>query len=318
MKRSAFLILFFISLSLVGQDKLTKIRVTPQWVPQSQFSGIYMACEKGFYREMGLDVEVIHPSTAISSINMLKSGQTDIISSQLIEAMLYRDSGVNLVNFLQVSEHNSLMILSHKPINNIKDLNHKKIGRWASGFSELAIAFVSENGIDVEWVPFLSNIALYISEAIDATLCMGYNEFFQLKMSGTSTSENQILRFRDLGYDIQEDGMYVMAEYYKKNKDILKKFAEATKQGWEWIRESEENQEEALDYVMFLVDKMNVPTNRVNQKFMLEEILRLQENNEGIAPYYLSKERFNFAQDLMIRNNFIFNTISYEEFVKHQ
>lgn len=316
MKNVLIYLFFIIPFVVSGQGKLTELRVTPQWTTQSQFAGIYMAYEKGFYREVGLDVKIIHPSVAIPSISLLKSGKTDIITSQLIEAMLYRDSGVKLVNFLQTSEHNSLMILCRKPLNSINDLNGKKIGKWSTGFSELAMAFVNGYGLDVEWVPFLNNIALYISGAIDATLCMGYNEFFQLKMSGTPITDKQIIKFRDLGYDVPEDGMYVLDSYYEKNKKVLKAFAQATKKGWDWIRQNKKNQEETIDYVMNLVKKFNIPTNRVNQTFMLEEVLRLQQNMDGVAPYKLEKERFEFALELMIRNNFIFDTISYEDFVR--
>lgn len=315
MKRFLLIPLLFLPLCCFGQQRLQKVRVTPQWTPQSQFAGIYMAKEKGFYEEAGLDVEIIHPSASISSVNMLKNGDTDIITSQLIEAMLYKDSGVDLVNFLQTSEHNSLIILSREPYDDIHGLNHKKIGRWSAGFAELGMALINGYGLDVEWIPFYSNIALYISGAIDATLCMGYNEFFQIKMSGTTITDKQVFKFRDLGYDVPEDGFYTLIGYYETNKELLKRFAEATKKGWDWIR-NPENEKETMDYVMSLIDKYHIPSNRVNQTFMLEEILRLQQNDKGEAPYYLSKERFDFAVRLMMDNNFLLNSISYEDFVK--
>lgn len=315
MRKLIFYLFLLIPVLGFGQQKLQKVRVTPQWTPQSQFAGIYMAKEKGFYEEAGLDVEIIHPSAAISSVNLLTSGKTDIITSQLIEAMLYKDSGVDLINFLQTAEHNSLIILSREPYDDISGLNNKKIGRWSAGFSELGMALINGYGLDVEWIPFFSNIALYISGAIDATLCMGYNEFFQLKMSGTPITEKQVFKFKDLGYDVQEDGFYTLASFYEANSDLLRRFAEATKKGWDWTRKLE-NEEETIDYIMSLVEKYHIPSNRINQTFMLEEILRLQENEKGEVPYFISKERFDFAVKLMLDNNFIFNTIDYEEFIK--
>lgn len=308
-------LLLLLPLSVVGQAKLQKVRVTPHWMPQCQFAGIYMAKEKGFYEEVGLDVEIIHPSAGVSSIDMLRNGQTDIITSQFMEALIGCDSGVNLVNILQTSEHNSLYILCREPLGSVKDLNHKKIGRWSAGFMELAMAFISGYGLEVEWVPFLNNIALYISGAIDATLCMGYNEFFQLKMSGTPITDKQIIKFRDLGYDVPEDGFYTLRSYCTSHSDVVAHFVEATRKGWLWVHDSS-HWEETVDYVMKLVQENNLPTNRVNQQFMLEEILRLQQNNDGEVPFFLTKERFDFTMDLMIENNFILDRKNYEDFVR--
>ncbi len=314
MKR--FFVFFFLLLpTLLSSQELVKVRISPQWIPQSQFAGIYMALEKGFYRDAGLDVEIIHPTVSNSAINLLKEGKTDVITSMLVEALLYEDAGVELVNFLQISYHNSLTIVSREPIPNVSDLNHKKIGQWKAGFSELAMVLINTNGLDVTWVPFLSNIALFISGAIDATICMSYNEYYQLKMSGFEINEDQVIRLKNMGYDVPEDGLYTTKEYYQKHPEVLKNFAEATKKGWEWVR-LPENREETLDRVMKMVKQYHTPSNRVNQKFMLDEILRLQEDN-GVAPYYLSEERFDFALKILIDNNFLINTVSYQDFVKN-
>lgn len=315
MKKYVLFLTLLLPLVGLGQEKLQKVRVTPQWTPQSQFAGIYMAKEKGFYEEVGLDVEIIHPSAAISSANLLRNGETDIITSQLIEALIYKDSGLDIVNILQTAEHNSLYILSREPLESVKDLNHKKIGRWSAGFTELAMAFASANALDIEWIPVLTNIAVYISGALDATLCMGYNEFFQLKMSGTPITEKQVVRLRDIGYDVPEDGFYALESYAVANPTVVAHFVEATKRGWLWVSEPE-NREETLDCVMRMVDADNLPTNRVNQAFMLDELIRLQRNKDGETPFFLSKERFDFTTNLLMENNFIMDSILYENFVR--
>ncbi len=313
-----FLIILFLSIPILlfsQPQKLTKIRVSPQWTAQSQFAGIYMAYKNGYYKEKGLDVEIIHPSVSNSSINKLMKGETDIITSQLIEAMLYKDSGIPLVNFLQVSSHNSLLIFTRDPMKNISDLNNKKVGRWKIGFYELAMIFVLNNGVQVEWVPFLNNVSLFVSGAIDATLCMTYNEMIQLEAAGFDMEADHTFMFKDLGYDVPEDGFYVTDQFFNKNKETLKLFAEATKQGWNWVR-MEENREATIDYVMQMVKANNIPTNRVIQTKMLDRILELQED-DGKAPYKLTKNAFEFAERLLEINNFLTKPIKYEEFVKN-
>ena len=60
---------------------------------------------------------------------------------------------------------------------------------------------------------------------------------FQLKMAGQRIKDEQLLYMRDIGYNVPEDGGYVTAEFYRKHKDLVTKFAEATRKGWEWAVE---------------------------------------------------------------------------------
>ncbi len=139
---------------------------------------MYVADSLGFYEELGLDVEIIHPSATHSSNQMLAKGSTDIIGSQLVDALIEWDRGFKMVNVLQCSENNSIMIVSRTPVETLEDLKGKKIGHWKAGFSYLGFILDKRNNLQVEWIPFHSNIALYISGAIDATLAMEYNEYF--------------------------------------------------------------------------------------------------------------------------------------------
>lgn len=313
-KQKMFLFFLLIFMSIAGTQAQTKIRVTPQWLPQAQFTGLYVAQKKGFYKEAGLDVQILHPTATHTALDMLTNGETDIITSQLIEAILFSEQHSPLINILQTSEHNSLMVISHEPIKKINQLEGKKVGRWKAGFSELAYALAASNGLQkIEWVPFHSNIALFISGAIDATLAMEYNEYFQILMSGTNISDRNLLFIRNHGFDIPEDGFYTKAEYAKKNKETLKDFAEATKKGWEWSRDPE-NQDEALEIVMQVLKENNIHNNRVNQRYMMRVILKLQENSESIAPYYLQKERFEETEQMLIKFGFLKKGSLYESF----
>jgi NitT/TauT family transport system substrate-binding protein len=89
------------------------------------------------------------------------------------------------------------------------------VGYWQSGFSELPFAMDKKFGLGIQWIPFISNINLYISGAIDATLAMSFNELFQLRMAGQRIKKEQLLYMRDIGYNVPEDGVYVTLDYYR-------------------------------------------------------------------------------------------------------
>ena len=63
----------------------------PHWIPQAQFAGYYMALEKGFYTEMGLKVNIIHPNTSRIATESLKNKEVDVISLFLVSALTAQD-----------------------------------------------------------------------------------------------------------------------------------------------------------------------------------------------------------------------------------
>ena len=288
-----------------------KITFSPQWSPQSQFAGYYVALEKGYYAEAGLDVSIIHPTNSYSSINMLKDGTADIITSELIQAMVATDKEIRLVNLLQTTQHSTLVLISHtKDIQQMSDLAGCRIGTWKVGFSEIPHMIDEGQNLDIEWIKFINPLNIYISGAIDATLGKSYNEQILFSMSGITPGS--ILRFSELGYDYPEDGLYVSEKFFKKHPQQCRKFAEASRKGWEWVRN---NRKEALEIVMKYVKKEKVSTNIYNQKWMLETILEAQEGVKGEIPSYcLHIDAFNRLNELLLKYGYISKPVEYKRF----
>ena len=101
-----YLILLSLMLISLFQGFGQQIIFTPQWTPQSQFAGYYAALENGYYADAGLDVSVVHPTSSYSSVSMLKDGTSDIITCELIQAMMISDD-IKLVNLLQTTQHST-------------------------------------------------------------------------------------------------------------------------------------------------------------------------------------------------------------------
>ena len=307
-KIRCLLCIMFISL-LSGYAQ--KITFTPQWTPQSQFAGYYAALENGYYAEAGLDVSIVHPTNSYSSMNMLKDGTADIITCELIQAMVATDKEIRLVNLLQTTQHSTLVLISHlKDVRQMSDLTGRRIGTWKVGFSEIPHMIDKEQHLGIEWVQFINPLNLYISGAIDATLGKSYNEEVLFSMSGVTPGS--VLRFSELGFDYPEDGLYVTEAFFKKHPQQCRQFAEASRKGWEWVRN---NRKEALEIVMKYVKEANVPTNRYNQKWMLETILEAQEDVKGEMPsYQLGTDAFHRLNETLLKYGYISKPVVYKRF----
>ena len=286
-----------------------RIVFTPQWTPQSQFAGYYVAQEKGFYKEAGVEVDFQHPSVSYSALNRLMEGSSDMITTQLTQAMIAIDRGIPMAHVLQTSQKNGLVLLGRSDsIRTIEDLRKKKVGVWKAGFGELAYIMDAELRLGIKWIPFLEGTNLFISGAIDATLAMSYNEYLQIRVSG---HEDKIpIRLSDIGYDYPEDGLYVSLDFYRRYPERVKAFVEASRKGWEWTYE---HPEEALDIVMKWAEKEQVHTNRIFQRWMLEEILRLQcEEGERKPSFRLDAGVVKKLSDLLWKHHRIQNPVTIE------
>ena len=154
-----------------------------------------------------------------------------------------------------------------------------------------------KDNLDYEWIRFAQNVNLFVTGALDATLAMSYNEYYQLLQAGMEIGDECVYRFCDHGYNVQEDGVYMTRDYYLGHRDLAGRFAEASRRGWEWAAE---HPEETLDIVMEYVDREHITTNRVMQRLMLEDVLRLQVDREsGQRDFRLRPDMVKLASSLM-------------------
>lgn len=295
-----------------AQTQDETIVFTPQWTAQAQFAGYYVAEAKGFYREAGVKVKIEHPTTTQPAMSRLRSNACQATTLQLCQALEIINDGIPLVNILQTSMNNAMVIVSARG----KDpLTQKgaKVGIWSVGFGQLAMCMSYMDHLNYEWVRFAQNINLFLSGALDATLAMSYNEYNQLVQAGIEMTDKNVYRFCDHGYNVQEDGVYMSRDYYENHREQAKKFAKASRKGWDWAAQ---HPEETLDIVMQYVDKEHIATNRVMQRLMLKEILRLQVDRESKQrEFRLRPDMVRLASRLMVDNHMLGREVKYEELI---
>ena len=285
---------------------------TPQWTAQAQFAGYYVAQEKGFYKEAGINVKIVHPSVTQSALNRMLNNASQATTLQLCQALEVVDMGEELVNILQTSMNNAMVIVSAR---NKDPLTQKgqRVGIWSAGFGQIAICMSIKEGLDYEWVRFATNMSLFVTGALDATLAMSYNEYYQLMEAGLELSDKNVYRFCDHGYNIQEDGVYMAKSYYEKHREQAHAFAEASKKGWLWAAD---HPEETLDIVMKYVKADRIATNRIMQKLMLQEVLRLQVDRESKKrEFRLRPDMVEKASQLMVENKMLEREVKYDELI---
>lgn len=282
---------------------------TPQWEPQTQFAGYYMAKAKGYYKSQGLNVEIAHPSRAQNAYEYLKSGKAQFVTMNLSQAVYYKLHGADIVNVMQTSQSNSLMLISHSPLLSMSALQNRKLGVWNYLNKDFVNAVLAKYGIKANLVYFNSGVNVFLSGAVDVCMVGSYNEYPQLIECGYKIEPANVMRLSDWGYKMPEEGVYVLRSFYEKHKEVVRKFVEASKQGWLFTATHPAT---AVNQTMQYIKRNHVATNSYHQRLMLNEVLRLQKNpTTGKRTFVLSPKDFETAMSFVSSSS-----IRYNDFVK--
>ncbi len=314
-KKILFLVAGLLVIQTLSAQKRQRIVFSPQWHAQAQFAGYIVAHSLGFYEAEGLNVEIKYPSETQSSLDFMRDGRADIITNMLPNAiMLKANSNMDIVNIMQTAQHASLC-LARKPgirAAKVDDFLDMRVGLWANGLA--CPAEIMNHSQELHWkvIPFREGFNLLNYDMVDAITCMEYNEVLRMKYSGKDVSDKSILRLCEHGYDIPEDGIYCLNDFYKKNQKAVKAFIRASRKGWEWCRK---NPEKAIEMVINEMRTEFVYSSTIVQLAGLRIILKKQEYTPGKVTYTLSREQYEKAAGMLKEGHRIENIPDYKSFI---
>jgi len=163
----ATLLLALSSAPASARDKLTLVL---DWSINPDHAPLYVAKEKGFFREAGLDVTLIEPGDPNSPPRLVAAGRYDLAISYQPQLHMQIDRGLPLVRIgtLVSAPLNSLVVLKSGPIKSIRDLKGRKIGYSVGGFEEALLrAMLGKYGLKMADVTLI-NVNFSLSPALMA------------------------------------------------------------------------------------------------------------------------------------------------------
>lgn len=274
--------LFWLPL-MVQAASLEPLVMQLRWITQAQFAGYYVALDKGFYRDHGLDVTILPGGPNLEPVQSLKSGLIDVSIEWLPHALVQRKQRIPVVNIAQIFHRSGYTLSCRKDrgIETGKDLQGKRVGSWFVGDEEKINALLRKYQVEVTLYQQNFNLGDLVEGKADCISTMRYNEYLQLLDLGMRAEEITTFDFDALGVATLEDGLYVIEEMLEDPKmvDRFARFLAATIEGW---RYTIDHPEEALEIVLD-----NDPTGALDerhQRNMLEVILTLlHEDREQIG-----------------------------------
>ncbi len=248
------------AMSLAAAQAMAADKVVLQlkWVAQGQFAGYFVAKEKGFYEEEGLDVEIKNGGPDIAPEQVIAGGGADVIVTWMAAGLAARDKGVNLVNIAQPYAKSGLELICPKdgPVQTEADFKGHTLGVWFFGNEYPFYAWMNKLGLPTEGgadgVTVLKqsfDVQPLIQKQADCISVMTYNEYWQAIDAGFKPEDLVVFNYTDLGNDLLEDGLYVIEDNLKDPafEDKMVRFVRASMKGWKY---AVDNPEEAAEAVM--------------------------------------------------------------------
>ena len=262
-----------------------------KWVTQAQFAGYYVAKEKGFYDEAGLDVTIKAGGPDINPSQVIAGGGADVVLDWMPSALATREKGVPLVNIAQPFQKSGMMLTCRKEtgISKPEDFKGKTLGVWFAGNEYPFLSWMSTLGLSTaggaDGVTVLKqgfNVDPLLQKQADCISTMTYNEYWQVIDAGLPAEELVVFPYEDQGVATLEDGIYTLEASLKDPAmvDKLARFVKASMKGWDW---AVANPDEAA-MIVLENDETGAQTEK-HQKRMMGEIAKLVGKSEKGTGY---------------------------------
>jgi NitT/TauT family transport system substrate-binding protein len=315
MKRYFFSFVFLLMFTLPAIAQKDTYRLLLHWYPQAQFAGYYYAQEKGFYKELGLTIEIIYGTVTTPSSHIIKTGDFDFATLWLSTAMQLKEAKVPLQLLAQTNQSSALMLVSHKGrgVDRLEEFNGKKIGIWSGDFELQPLSLLSRNNIEMNVITINNSINLFLRGGVDVCMAMWYNEYHEILSAGIREEDLNVFRMSDYGMNFPEDGIYVNEKLAWNRPGMCKKFIEASLRGW---MAAFDDIEGTLDILEKACNKAGVPFSRAHQRWMLNcfRELLVHPRTRKIETT-LPVHAYNFVGSVLMERNFIKSIPPYETFI---
>lgn len=232
----AIIALLMSSLSASAADKMTLIL---DWFINPDHGPIIVAQEKGYFKDAGLEVEIIAPADPSDPPKMVAAGNADLAIAYQPQLHLQIHEGLPLkrVGTLVASPLNCLLVLADGPIKTLADLKGKKVGFSVAGVEEAVLtAILKPHGLtlaDIELVNVNWSLSpSLMSKQVDAVI--GAYRNFELNQMDINGEKGKCFFVEEEGMPPYDELIYV-AKADAIDTDKIARFLAATEKATQYI-----------------------------------------------------------------------------------
>lgn len=258
-----------------------KVRLQLKWLHQFQFAGFYAALDQGYYREAGLDVEIMEARPHESAVDVVTRGDAEfgVHGSDLV---VERAKGRPVSALAVIFQHSPMILLAlrNKGIDSLHDLANRRL-LLGPDAAELA-AYLKSEGVPYQLSHTHQSFDLkaLLAGEVDAMPAYSTDEVFLLEEAGVPYSQ---FSPRAAGIDFYGDVLFTSDRILRQDPEMVRRFVDASLRGWYYALSHREElarliharygQRHSLDHLLFEAEQ--------TRRLMTPELVEIGHMNLG-------------------------------------
>jgi NitT/TauT family transport system substrate-binding protein len=293
-----------------GEAALPKVRFKDDWFPQAEHGGFYQALAKGYYRQAGIDVEIIPGGPGVPVDQILLGGQVDLAMGRSDDIIVWDSMGLPFVIVGVYMERDPQAILVHdeSPVRGFADLNNRTImGVQGSTWIDFIKA---RYHIDFRLIPSNFGIAQFMADKDFIQQCFVTDEPYYVMKNG---GHPRALLISDSGFRPYRV-IYTTQRYAREHPAEVRAFVAASLRGWVDYM----NGDTAPAMALILKGNGNMTQEFLDYstKAMREDHIVLGKPEEGERLGLMTRRRLQEQVDDLVRLRLISGPIAVDKFAR--
>ncbi|MCB2214344.1 ABC transporter substrate-binding protein [bacterium] len=263
--------------------ELIPINLTLGYIPNIQFAPIYVAIDKGYFREAGFDVSLSYGNEA-DAVSLIGAGEQTFAIASGEQVLLARAQGLPVTYVAAWYQHFpvGVVALQDAAIRVPEDMSGAAVGipglYGASyiGFRALlAAADLTENDIDLRSIGF-TQVESLVTDQVDAAVIYLANEPVVLRSQGYAVNVIQV----DDYLELVANGLVTNEEMIEKDPQMVTAFIEALLHG---LTDTYDDPDEAYEISKAYVENLADQDRAVQNEILAESIKLWQSERPGYS-----------------------------------
>ncbi|PWI21749.1 ABC transporter substrate-binding protein [Kurthia zopfii] len=299
--------------------ELKEVNVMLDWYPNAIHSFLYVAIEKGYFKDAGLDVKLQFPSNPTDPLTLTAAGKTTLgiyYQQDVIVAKANEQVPITSVGPVVRTPLNQLMSLEESNIKRPKDLEGKTVGYSGTPLSEATIKFMVEHdGGDPSKVKLVDVgfelVSALITKKVDVISGgMINHELPVMEHKGYKIATMDSSKF---GVPKSREMVFVAGDKtLAKDQETVTAFLKAAEKGFDFTKK---HPEESLDLLLENQEKESFPLTKAIEEQSLDILLKHMETKD--EPFLSdTKEAWDEQTKWLLEQKMIQETIPSDQLYK--
>ena len=231
-------IIFILLITTLLFSSTKNVTLQLEWKHQFEYAGFYAAIEKGYYKDIGLHVEIKEFKDGIDLSDEITRGDSEfgVSSSSLILDKLNNKAVVLLASYLK---QNALVLATKSNITKLSDLKNKKIMALPYELDHTSLGvMLNENGLDKTNYTLINHdfkVDKLLNGEVDAMSIFITNQTYELDKNKFNYNIFNPSDFGIYSYDVE---LFTSEKFAKEHPVLVKNFISATNKGWKYAFEN--------------------------------------------------------------------------------